>query len=104
MITEQVLTLNKSADVVKSILADMQESAPGGLVDDVRETSAEMYLADELSNRGIDSLHQNHQVWLEAGLNDEESLDLMDKLAARLRYVGELALIDAGLTDSPWRD
>jgi hypothetical protein len=98
------LTRNESADLVKKILADMLESAPGGMVDDVRETSAEAYINDALCEESVQALYQNHQIWLAAGLDDEESLDLMDKLVARLRYVGELALIKAGQENAPWRD
>lgn len=103
--SEQTLTLNQSAGIVKSILADLLENAPGAC-EVMWYVNTKDWIEDQCETRGVsfDQLFPQHVIWLEAGLRDVESLELMDKLAARLRKVGGEALAKTELQDSPWRD
>lgn len=99
------LTRNESAVVVELTFSGLVRDAPE-TTKDVRETGGEAYLVDGCLERAVDAgdLHEHHRVWAEAGLNDAEALDLAEKLRARLKVVGDAALVARGLEAVPWYD
>lgn len=99
------LTLNESAAKVVEILSDMQERAPAA-INIARSVGGAAYVEATCPEMGIapTDLHEHHRIWLEAGLNDAEALDLAERFVARLRQVGTAALVEAGLEELPWYD
>ena len=115
--TEQ-LSLNESAYVTEKVFSVLVRDAPDS-TGDARETGGEAHLRDVCLDQYVDvwqlhacldryvdvgQLHAHHRAWAEAGLNDTEVLDLVEKLRARLKVVGDAALVARGLEAVPWYD
>ncbi len=98
-----MIDLNASADLVKSVLADVLENAPE-TTDALRQVSANMYISSVLFDRDVAPLADNHRVWLEAVLNDMEVLRKIDSLREQMRGTGNAALAAEDMIRILWRD
>ena len=90
---QETLTRNESADLTEVTLMGILVGAPEA-VDAIEKANL---------TAALEPLHDIHAVWLDAGLHDPVSLYLIKALSARLRLVGDAAVVNAKIKGA-WRD
>ena len=113
---QKTLTRNESADLTEGTLMGILVGAPEAVdaIEKANLTAAFEPLHDiravwlnaiEKANltAALEPLHDIHAVWLDAGLHDPVSLYLIKALSARLRLVGDAAVVNAKIKGA-WRD
>lgn len=78
---------DKSADLFDRVVNQVLRDAPGS-TQAIRNNGAGTFIADTVDTLQMET---DHYEFLFAALDDSEVLDLVDKLAARVRLVGERA-------------